>query len=72
MSNGWLIVVGLLTFLIGFFGLFTYKRVHRFMFGENTPNGTPFSSGPPEFLILPMMGAIGIGGLFIFLGIDGL
>lgn len=38
-----------------------YKRIHRAMFGRGGSDGTVFSKGPPEFLIMPLIGAILLG-----------
>ena len=65
----WIVVVGVLVFFAGVLGLKNYKRVNRVMFGEGGPGAGVLANGPAEFLILPMLGAIGIGALFVAVGI---
>lgn len=51
---------------MGISGLPSYKRVHRLMFGPEDPDGEVLADGPPESLILRMIGAVILGGLAMF------
>lgn len=61
-----LIVIGAAVFVGGIIGSFHYRTVHKYLFMGNV-----FQKGPPEFLLLPLWGATGIGGLFVVLGFLG-
>lgn len=62
----WLIVIGAVVFIGGIMGSFHYRAVHDFL-----STGSVFQNTPPEFLLLPLWGATGIGGLFVVLGFLG-
>ncbi|WP_157075528.1 hypothetical protein [Nesterenkonia jeotgali] len=61
-----LILVGSLMCVGGVLGLRHYKKVHK-MF-----TGSPFEDAPAELLFMPLGAAVGMGALFVFLGLDGI
>lgn len=66
----WMVVVGVLVFFFGILRLKNYKRVNRVMFGEGGSGAGVFANEHAEFLILPKLGTIGIGAVFVAVGIS--
>ncbi|NYJ18124.1 hypothetical protein HNR11_002714 [Nesterenkonia sandarakina] len=61
----WLIIlIGTVVFVGGIIGSFRYRTIHKRFF-----QGHIFQDAPPEFLLLPLWGGAGIGGVFILMGI---
>lgn len=61
-----LLLAGVVAILVGSLATFHYKLVHELMF-----TGSVFSTAPPQFVLFPFVGAIGIGVLFVILGFIG-
>lgn len=58
--NPRLIIIGTVVLLGGIFGAIYLRRLNEFMFEKEKARGNFFASGHPEFLLLPLFGAIGM------------
>ena len=61
-----MVTVGIPLIIGGVVASFHYQTVHKYVFMGNV-----FREAPPEFLLLPLWGAVGIGGVFVILGFIG-